>query len=68
MDKSVGDLVHPGQPDTSRNFLLGDELADQSDVVLRYPTLFQPILNGPVCEFRLHARESHMVLNHCGRF
>ena len=66
--KGVCDLVHPGQADTSRDFLFSDELADQSNVVLRYPAFFQSILDGFVCEFRPHARELRMVLNQCGRF
>lgn len=66
--KGVRDLVHPGQPNTSRYFFFSDKIADQSNVVLRYPAFFQSILDGFVCEFRPHARELRMVLNQCGRF
>jgi len=68
MHKGVRDLVHPGKPDTSRDLFLSNELADQSNIVLRYPAFFQSILDGFVCEFRPHARELRMVLNQCGRF
>ena len=66
--KGIRDLVHPGQTDTSRDFFLSDKIADQSNVVLRYPAFFQSILDGFVCEFGPHARELRMVLNQCGRF